>query len=129
MNWASQTNSNRLGYSCLNIEVGFTLYYFISPSIVSTWFIRTGTTYHSGAHESISIVCWICRFLHNVLYIIMSYLLVIVSPSSVDGFWLPRWCLEACLPMSDVVVCVVIVCFVNIAEIVDHYCLNFPFIA
>jgi hypothetical protein len=53
-----------------------------------------------------------------------------IFSSSIYGFWLPSWCLQAVLLMSYVVgFFVVIVRFVNIAENVDHHCLIFPFIA
>ena len=43
--------------------------------------------------------------------------------------WLPRWYLQAVLSMSYVMVFVVIVRCFNTAESVNHYRLNFPFIA
>ena len=52
-----------------------------------------------------------------------------IDSSSVDGFWLSRWCLQTFLTMSYLVVFMVIIRFVNIAQSVEHHWLRFPFIA
>jgi hypothetical protein len=56
---------------------------------------------------------------HCVSFCPLSFVHCIISSSSVDGLWLPRWYLQAFLPMSYVVVFVVVI--VRFVKIVDHH--------